>query len=54
MRVKLTKNNVETMKSIQIQTLPKNFQDAVVITRQLGCRYLWIDSLNIIQDDDEE
>lgn len=30
--------------------MPKTFQDAVVITRKLGIRYLWIDSLCIIQD----
>jgi hypothetical protein len=29
----------------------KTFQDAVIITRKLGLRYLWIDSLCIIQDD---
>lgn len=27
-----------------------NFQDAITITRSLGIRYLWIDSLCIIQD----
>jgi hypothetical protein len=30
--------------------LPRNFQDAVRITRELGIRYLWIDSLCIVQD----
>ncbi|KAE9366714.1 HET-domain-containing protein [Stipitochalara longipes BDJ] len=35
---------------IDIISLPKTFQDAVLITRQLGVRYLWIDSLCIIQD----
>ena len=34
--------------------LPKIFQDAIAITRQLGLRYLWIDSLCIIQDDIED
>lgn len=34
--------------------LPKIFQDAVAITRQLGVKYLWIDSLCIIQDDIED
>ncbi|TDZ35221.1 hypothetical protein CTRI78_v011523 [Colletotrichum trifolii] len=31
--------------------LPPSFQQAVEMTRQLGIRYLWIDSLCIIQDD---
>lgn len=39
---------------ISIGTLPKNFQDAISITRMLGVRYLWIDSLCIIQDSDED
>ncbi|KAI6552575.1 hypothetical protein MCOR04_010870 [Pyricularia oryzae] len=35
---------------IQIATLPANFRDAITITRNLGIRYLWIDSLCIQQD----
>ncbi|KUJ07807.1 HET-domain-containing protein, partial [Mollisia scopiformis] len=35
---------------IEWSTLPRTFQDAVTITRRLGYRYLWIDSLCIIQD----
>ncbi len=31
-------------------SMPQNFQDAVLVTRLLGLRYLWIDSLCIIQD----
>ncbi|KAH9218068.1 heterokaryon incompatibility protein-domain-containing protein [Leptodontidium sp. 2 PMI_412] len=38
-------------RSIPFRDLPKTFQDAVQITRALGLRYLWIDSLCIIQDD---
>ncbi|KAI1124832.1 heterokaryon incompatibility protein-domain-containing protein, partial [Nemania abortiva] len=34
--------------------LPQSFQDAVVITHALGIRYLWIDCLCIIQDDQED
>ncbi|TDZ24749.1 hypothetical protein Cob_v002418 [Colletotrichum orbiculare MAFF 240422] len=30
---------------IDLATLPKTFQDAVAITRFLGLRYIWIDSL---------
>lgn len=37
--------------NIKFSELPKTFQDAVHITRALGLRYLWIDSLCIIQDD---
>ncbi|PMD60762.1 HET-domain-containing protein, partial [Hyaloscypha bicolor E] len=37
--------------SMPIRTLPKSFRDAVVITRKLGLRYLWIDTLCIVQDD---
>ncbi|KAH6684613.1 hypothetical protein B0J14DRAFT_466264, partial [Halenospora varia] len=32
-------------------TLPQTFRDCVIITRQLGVRYLWIDALCILQDD---
>jgi hypothetical protein len=31
-----------------------NFQHAIRVTRKLGLRYLWIDSLCIIQDDDAD
>lgn len=37
--------------NIPWEQVPKTFQDAVAITRALGLRYLWIDSLCIIQDD---
>ena len=35
---------------IPLESLPKTFLDAVVVTARLGYRYLWIDSLCIIQD----
>ncbi|KAF4981016.1 hypothetical protein FZEAL_3068, partial [Fusarium zealandicum] len=35
---------------LPFSALPRNFQDAVKITRELGIRYLWIDSLCIIQN----
>ncbi|KAF2500445.1 hypothetical protein BU16DRAFT_247175 [Lophium mytilinum] len=34
---------------IDFETLPATFKDAVIVTRGLGIRYLWIDSLCIIQ-----
>ena len=33
--------------------LPKSFQDAILITRRLGIRYIWIDSICIIQSGDD-
>jgi hypothetical protein len=36
---------------IDVRLLPKTFRDAIDITRLLKIRYLWIDSLCIIQDD---
>jgi len=35
---------------IKFSELPATFKDAITITRDLGLRYLWIDSLCIIQD----
>lgn len=43
--------NIERHKTgIQWDCLPKTFQDAVTVVRRSGLRYLWIDSLCIIQD----
>ncbi|KAM7213763.1 Heterokaryon incompatibility protein (HET) domain containing protein [Rhypophila decipiens] len=37
--------------ALLLTSLPQTFQDAVTVTRQLGKRYLWIDSLCLVQDD---
>lgn len=42
------------MTKIGLDELPRTFRDAVCITRELGIRYLWIDSLCIIQDSRED
>lgn len=34
-----------------ISSLPKTYQDAIAVTRALGIRYIWIDALCIMQDD---
>lgn len=39
-----------TRSGIPMVRLPRTFVDAVCITRGLGIRYLWIDSLCIVQD----
>lgn len=42
--------NIEKRREgIDWSSLPKTFQDAVTVTRKLGVRFLWIDSLCIIQ-----
>jgi hypothetical protein len=47
--------NIENLKKeIPYQLLPKSFQDAIIITQALGIPYLWIDSLCIIQEDEED
>ena len=50
--LRTTKANVKDHeRAISLRSLPKNFQNAVTICRGIGIRYLWIDSLCIIQDD---
>ncbi|OJD28951.1 heterokaryon incompatibility protein [Diplodia corticola] len=34
--------------------LPKTFRDAITVVRTLGLRYIWIDSLCIVQDDHDD
>ncbi|KAF9886248.1 hypothetical protein FE257_011861 [Aspergillus nanangensis] len=49
-----TKTLDEFQDRICYDNLTKTFQDAVVFTRKLGYRFLWIDSLCIIQDDGDD
>lgn len=44
----------QRQENIPFADLPKTFQDAIIITRRLGIQYLWIDSLCIIQDSEED
>ncbi|KAK0707780.1 heterokaryon incompatibility protein-domain-containing protein, partial [Lasiosphaeris hirsuta] len=47
-----TRTNLDDHKQrIPAQKLPKTFRDAIELTRRLGIRYIWIDSLCIVQDD---
>jgi hypothetical protein len=49
--VKLTSANRESfLRGIPIDSLPLTFQHAIGVVRSLGVRYLWIDSLCIVQD----
>jgi hypothetical protein len=51
---KLLKSNLDSFcDRISVAHLPKIFQEATFASRQLGVRYLWIDSLCIMQDKDD-
>ncbi|KAH8203870.1 hypothetical protein TruAng_001934 [Truncatella angustata] len=51
----LTKCNYLEMKTgVPAETLPQCYKDAVYIARKLHIRYLWIDSLCILQDSFED
>jgi hypothetical protein len=42
------------MMCFPFEQIPRVVQDAVVITRQLGIRYLWVDAFCILQDSTED
>lgn len=46
-----TKTIQSHKKGIPWTTLPRALQEAIVLTRSLGFRWLWIDSLCLVQDD---
>jgi Heterokaryon incompatibility protein (HET) len=45
------KSFADRCRGIDLVDLPQNFRDAIKVARSLRVRYLWIDSLCIIQDD---
>lgn len=53
--IKTTKSTIlERFRGIDNEDLPKTFVDAIRIARLFGLRYLWIDSLCIVQDSQED
>lgn len=51
----LTRDNYKLMQTeIPSSALTRTFRDAMEITRQLGHRYIWIDSLCIVQGDEDD
>ena len=44
----------EKLEGIPMGSLSRNFRDAIIVSRILGIRYIWIDSLCIIQDSVED
>ncbi|KAK3996172.1 heterokaryon incompatibility protein-domain-containing protein [Cladorrhinum sp. PSN332] len=52
--IKLTSPDLGKFRQgLPISELPNTFQDAILVTRSLGIRYIWIDSICISQDDDK-
>jgi hypothetical protein len=50
-----TRHNVaQYHDNIEIETLPKTFREAIEIAYAIGIPYIWIDSLCIIQKDNED
>ncbi|KAI0147808.1 HET-domain-containing protein [Xylariaceae sp. FL1272] len=50
-----TKSNfIAHQNLIHIHNLPQTFRDAVSVARSIGAKYLWIDSLCIVQDDKDD
>ncbi|KAG0645686.1 hypothetical protein D0Z07_8717 [Hyphodiscus hymeniophilus] len=47
-------NLAQRFAGIDMDTLPRTFSDAIKFTRRLGFRYIWIDSLCILQDSTED
>jgi hypothetical protein len=47
-----TQPQLET--ALQLELLPKTLQDAILVTMKLGMRFLWVDTLCIIQDSEED
>ncbi|KXH25684.1 hypothetical protein CSAL01_03657 [Colletotrichum salicis] len=53
--IRLTKDRYHSYTHrITWSSLPQGYRDAIGLTRKLGIRYIWIDSLCIIQDDKDD
>lgn len=53
--ISLMKHNIhDLMAPMFLSTLPATYRDALTVVASLGMRYIWIDSLCIIQDDEHD
>lgn len=50
----LRANLASRLQGFNLKDQPKTIQDAVTMTRALGIRFVWIDSLCIVQDDEDD
>ncbi|TEY43180.1 hypothetical protein BOTCAL_0376g00120 [Botryotinia calthae] len=51
----LTSENIDQLtKEISLKILPKTLNDAISITQKLGIDFLWVDTLCIIQNDEDD
>ena len=44
-------NRSQRLRGIEWDDLPRTYHDTIIVARRLKIRYIWIDSLCIIQDD---
>lgn len=53
--LRLTKDNIRSLSnSSSVCDLPKTYQDSLTVVNSLGYKYMWIDSLCIVQDDEQD
>lgn len=53
--IKLTTSElVSFQEGIEEGILPQTYKDAIFVTRNLGIRYLWIDALTVLQDNESD
>ncbi|KAK5707583.1 hypothetical protein LTR97_000120 [Elasticomyces elasticus] len=51
-QVLLQMGNLDTLRTgIDVHGLKRSVQDAILLANHLGCNYLWVDTLSIVQDD---
>lgn len=50
----MSANKAQAEGGILLNSLPKTITDAIYVTRELGIKLLWVDSLCLVQDDEDE